>query len=78
MDAWAAHQDVGNKVTLLADGSATFAKALGLEFDLSERGLGVRSRRYSMVVDDGTVSAFHLEDGPGVNASSAETLLDEL
>jgi peroxiredoxin (alkyl hydroperoxide reductase subunit C) len=78
MGAWSEAQGAGGKVTLLADGSGVFARVLGLEFDLTERGLGVRSRRYAMVVDDGRVSTFHLEDGPGVSVSSVENLLNDL
>lgn len=78
MDAWGKDQNVGDKVMMLADGSAEFTRALGLELDLIARGLGVRSQRYSMVVEDGVVAALHVEDGTGVSASDAETLLGDL
>lgn len=65
MSAWGKDQQVGNKVTMLADGSAMYTKALGLELDLTERGMGVRCTRFAIVVDDGTVSAVHVEDNPG-------------
>ena len=78
MDAWGKSQNVGEKVMMLADGSAQFAKALDLELDLVERGLGVRSRRYSMIVDDGTVTRLNLEEGGGFEVSDAGTLLDQL
>ncbi|MCH7931910.1 MAG: peroxiredoxin [Proteobacteria bacterium] len=78
MDAWGKDQNVGDKVMMLADGSAEFTRALGLELDLIARGLGVRSQRYSMVVEDGVVAALHVEDGTGVSVSDAETLLGDL
>ena len=65
LDAWAKSADAGDKVTMLADGSAAFAKSLGLELDLSERGLGMRSQRYAMIVEDGVVKALNVEDAPG-------------
>jgi len=78
MDAWGKSQNVGDKVMMLADGSGNFAKALDLELDLVERGLGVRSRRYSMIVDDGRVSQLNLEEGGGFEVSDAGTLLGQL
>ena len=78
MDAWGKDRNVGNKVAMVADGSGVLAKALGLELDLTERGLGVRSRRYSMVVDDGVVSALNLEEGGAYEVSSAEKILENL
>ena len=78
MDAWGKDQNVGGKVAMIADGSGALAKALGLELDLTDRGLGVRSRRYSMVVDDGVVSALNLEEGGAYEVSSAERILEAL
>lgn len=78
MDAWGKSQNVGDKVTMLADGSGQFAKALDLELDLVGRGLGVRSRRYSMIVDDGVVTRLNLEEGGGFEVSDAGTLLSQL
>ena len=78
MDAWGKDQNVGDTVMMLADGSAEFTRALGLELDLIARGLGVRSQRYSMVVEDGVVAALHVEDGTGLSVSDAETLLGDL
>ena len=57
MGAWGREQKAGGKVRMMADGSATFTKALGLEMDLTARGMGVRSQRYSMLVDNGVVKA---------------------
>lgn len=78
MDAWGKSQNVGDKVTMLADGSGQFAKALDVELDLVGRGLGVRSRRYSMIVDDGVVTSLNLEEGGGFEVSDAGTLLSQL
>ncbi len=78
MGAWGKDQDVGDKVVMVADGSGALARALGLELDLTDRGLGVRSRRYSMVVDDGVVSALNLEEGGAYEVSSAERILEAL
>ena len=79
MGAWAKDQGAGDKVLLLADGSGDLTKALGMELDLSARGLGVRSQRYAMVVDDGKVSWLALEENPGgLDVSSAEKVLAAL
>jgi peroxiredoxin len=79
MDAWGKDQQVGSKVDMLADGSAKFAKATGLDLDLTERGLGVRGRRYAMVVDNGVVKELFVEPTPGdFVVSSAEHVLGAL
>jgi len=78
MGAWGRDQKAAGKVRMLADGSATYTKQLGLELDLVGRGMGVRSQRYSMLVDDGVVKALHVE-GPGkFEVSDAETMLKDL
>src|SRR5579864_2902120 len=64
MGAWGKDQKVGDKVLMLADGSGDFTKAVGLELDLTDRGLGKRSQRYAMVVDNGAVKALNVE-APG-------------
>jgi peroxiredoxin len=75
MGAWAREQHTGAKVRMLADGSADFAKATGLTLDLTSRGMGVRSNRYSMLVKDGKVATLNVE-GPGkFEVSDAGTLL---
>lgn len=75
MDAWHQSQNAGDAVLMLADGSAAFAKAIGLDRDLGERGFGIRSKRYAMVVEDGTVKVLNVE-GPGqFEGSKAETIL---
>lgn len=75
MGAWAREQKTAGKVRMLADGSAAFAQATGLTLDLSSRGMGLRSNRYSMLVKDGKVTALNVE-GPGkFEVSDANTLL---
>jgi glutaredoxin/glutathione-dependent peroxiredoxin len=75
MGAWARDQKAGGKVRMLADGSADFAKATGLTLDLTGRGMGLRSTRYSMLVKDGKVASLNIE-GPGkFEVSDTETLL---
>jgi len=79
MNAWGNAQNVGDKVMMLADGSGEFAKAVGLELNASARGLGVRSQRYSMLVDNGTVKGLSVEAVPTqVEASGAEAMLKSL
>ena len=75
MGAWGRDQKTGGKVRMMADGSADFAKATGLTLDLTARGMGLRSNRYSMLVVDGVVKALNIE-GPGkFEVSDAATLL---
>ena len=75
MGAWARDQKTGGKVRMLADGSADFAQATGLTLDLTARGMGLRSNRYSMLVKDGKVTSLNVE-GPGkFEVSDAATLL---
>ncbi len=79
MKAWADQGAVGDSVTMIADGAADFTKKLGLDLDLSAPGLGVRSKRYAMIVDDGTVSALMIEEKPGsVEATGADAILAAL
>ncbi len=78
MDAWGKSQNAGGKVAMLADGSAELTKALDAVLDLTGRGLGVRSLRYSLVVDDGVVTQANIEDGGGFEVSGADTILDQL
>lgn len=75
LDNWSKDTGAAGKIEMLADGSADFAKAIGLEIDLSGFGLGVRSKRYAMLVDDGVVKVLNVEDSPPAHdKSSAETL----
>ena len=75
MGAWARDQKTGPKVRMLADGSADFAKATGLTLDLTGRGMGLRSNRYSMLVKDGRVATLNVEAPGKFEVSNAETLL---
>lgn len=78
MGAWGKDQKVGKKIRMMADGSAEFTKKLGLELDLTERGLGIRSQRYVMVVDNGVVKHLAVE-GPGkFEVSDAQSALKVL
>ncbi len=77
MGAWGKSQNVEH-LMMAADGSATFTKALGLELDLVERGLGIRSQRFSMIVDNGTITHLNVEEGPVFEVSSAENILQQL
>jgi len=78
MEAWGKDQNVGDKVLMLADGSAKFARDLGLELDLVDRGLGVRSQRFAMIVNDGTVEKIMVEEAGAFDVSSAESVLANL
>jgi glutaredoxin/glutathione-dependent peroxiredoxin len=76
MEAWKKSSGAAGKIEFLADGSGNWAKALGLTADLTERGLGVRSQRYAMLVEDGVVKKLNVEETPGkAEMSSAENLL---
>ena len=78
MGAWGKDQNVGSNVMMLADGAAAFNTAMGLDWDLSSKGLGVRSQRYVMVVDDGTVTPLAVEEAGAFDVSSAESVLSVL
>jgi glutaredoxin/glutathione-dependent peroxiredoxin len=78
MGAWARDQKTGGKVRMMGDGSAAYTKALGLEFDLTAKGLGVRCQRFSMLVDDGVVKTLNVEAPGKYEVSDAETLLKQL
>ena len=78
MGAWARQLGAAGKVRFLADGSADFAKATGLTLDLTAKGLGLRSGRYSMLLKDGVVAVMNDEEGGGYGVSSADTLLGQL
>ncbi|MEL0083242.1 MAG: peroxiredoxin [Gammaproteobacteria bacterium] len=78
MGAWGEAQGAGDKVRMLADGNGEFTAAMGLEMDGSCFGLGTRSQRYAMVVDDGVVTLLNVEEGRNFEASKAETILAAL
>jgi peroxiredoxin len=79
MGAWARFTGGEGKILFLADGNGDFAKSLGLDIDLSGGGLGLRSKRFSMIVDDGTVTALNVEGSPGQAVESgAAKILEQL
>ena len=78
MGAWARDQKTGSKVRMLGDGSAEFTNAVGLVLDLTARGMGVRSQRYSMLVDNGVVKALNVEAPGKFEVSGAEKMLEQL
>jgi len=78
MGAWGKDHGVGGKILMLADGSADFARAMGLELDLVARGMGIRSQRYALVAEDGVVTFLGVEEGGAFEASKAETVLAAL
>ena len=78
MGAWSKSSGADGKVTLLADGNAAFAKAVGLEMDGSKFGLGTRGQRYSMVVNDGVVEQLNVEAPGEFRVSSAEHMLEQI
>jgi peroxiredoxin len=78
MAAWGENQHVGDLVELLADGNGDFTRAVGLEMDGSGFGLGKRSQRYAMVIDDGVVTTLNVEPGPGLTVSAADAVLEAL
>ena len=78
MEAWGKHQNVGDKVMMLADGNGEFTRAVGLTMDGTGYGMGERSQRYAMVVDNGVVKALNVEAPGKYEVSDAETMLKQL
>ena len=78
MKAWGDNQGVGDDVLMLADGNGDFTRSLGLELDAGRFGMGQRSQRYSMIVDDGVVKELNVEQGGEFKVSSAEYMLAQL
>lgn len=78
MGAWAKDQGIADEVLLLADGNGAFTDAIGLELDGSKFGMGKRSQRYSMIVDDGRVEKLNVEEGGDFKVSSADYMLAQL
>jgi peroxiredoxin (alkyl hydroperoxide reductase subunit C) len=78
MGAWGKDQGVDGKITMLADGSAAFTKAMGLELDLVARGLGIRSQRFALIADDGKVGYLAIEPPGGFDVSRAEAVMAHL
>jgi peroxiredoxin len=78
MRAWAEDQAVGDDIAMIADGGAAFTDAVGLAFDASRFGMGKRSQRYSMIVDNGTVKELNIEEAGEFKVSAADYLLAQL
>jgi peroxiredoxin len=78
MDAWGKDQGVGDKVLMLADGNGDFARALGLDFDGSGIGFGIRSQRYALVAEDGVVKKLAVDKPMTFEVSGAEAILRDL
>ncbi len=78
MQAWAEHKQTGSTIEMLADGNGDFTRAIGLVLDGTGFGMGERSQRYSMIVDNGKVEALHVEDGGEFKVSSADYMLENL
>jgi peroxiredoxin len=78
MKAWGESQAVGDDIMMLADGSGDFTRAVGLTMDATKFGMGERSQRYSMIVDDGVVKSLNVEEAGEFRVSSAEYLMDQL
>lgn len=78
MKAWAKQSGADGQITFLADGNGEFTRKIGLEVDYSAHGMGKRSRRYSMIVDNGVVKSLNVEDGRGIEKSGAEAILKQL
>jgi peroxiredoxin len=78
MGAWGRDQGATGKIRMVGDGNGEFTRALGLEMDASGFGMGKRSQRYALIVNDGTVQEVLVEPGPGLNVSSAESVLAKL
>lgn len=78
MGAWGREQKAGGKVRMLADGSALWTRELGLELDLVARGMGVRSQRYSALIEDGVVTRLNIEAPGKFEVSDADTLLSQI
>ena len=78
MGAWAKDQKTEGKVRMMGDGSAAYTKALGLELDLTARGMGVRCQRFSALIDDGVVKSLNVEAPGKFEVSDAQTMLNQL
>ena len=78
MNAWAKATGAEGRIMMLADGNGEFARAVGLNVNLATASMGERSRRYSMIVDNGVVKTLNVEEKSGVNVSGADTILTQL
>lgn len=78
MDAWGKSQNADDKIQMIADGGGDFTRAAGLEWDMSARGLGMRSHRYAMIIDDGVVTNLHIEEPGKFEVSDVDSILAAL
>ena len=78
MDAWGQQHNADDRVMMIADGSGYFTSAVGLEVDLGAAGMGIRSQRYAMIVNDGVVEMLNVEDPKEFKVSDAQTILSSL
>jgi glutaredoxin/glutathione-dependent peroxiredoxin len=78
VNAWATHTGAEGRIVMLADDNGVFSKAIGLNRFFPDSGMGERSKRYSMIVENGVVKKLNVEDKPGVNVSGADTILEQL
>ena len=78
MDAWGKDQQVGDSIVMLADGNGEFTKAMGLVMDGAGIGLGMRSKRYAAIIDNGVITSLDVESKPGVDVSSCSAVLSRL
>jgi peroxiredoxin len=78
MDAWGTDQHVGDSIVMLADGNGDFTKAMGLVMDGAGIGLGLRSKRYAAIIDNGVITSLEVEPKPGVDVSSCSAVLSRL
>jgi glutaredoxin/glutathione-dependent peroxiredoxin len=78
MNAWGKHSNVGDRVTMLADGNGEYARALGLEMDATGYGMGTRGKRFAVVVKDGVAKSVHVEAPGEFKVSSAEEVLKQV
>lgn len=78
MEAWGRDKQVNGRIRMMADGSADWTKKLGLVLDLTEKGLGVRSQRYSAYLENGVVKQLNVDEGGALATSDAQTLLDQI
>ena len=78
MNAWGKDRGTGERILMLGDGNGDLTRSMDLTLDGSGFGLGIRSQRYAMIIQDGSVTALEIEEGPGLNNSSAENILSKL
>jgi peroxiredoxin len=78
MNAWGKSSGANGKIMMLSDGNGDFARAVGLSVDLKAAGMGERSRRYSMLIENGVVKTVNVEEKSGVNVSGADTIMEQL